>query len=95
MRTLTFHKACEMRKKAQDPGPPKLNFEYMKKVVGAPALRLVKVRPDGMIKGFVLTRHMDAILKAYKRDTGKYEFHFDMKEVGVGYSETTYFELYP
>ncbi len=84
-----------MKKKTQDPGPPRLDFKYMMKVVGAPALRLVRVCPDGMIKGFVLTRHMDAILKAYKRDTGKYEFHFDMKDVGVGDSEKTYFELYP
>jgi len=82
--------------KKEDSGPLSLNLDFMKKIVGAPALRLVKELPDGTIKGFVLTKHMNAIVTAYKKDANKFVQGCDIEEFDCGgHTEYSYFEITP
>lgn len=81
--------------KSDQTGPPLLNVDFMKKVVGAPALKQVKEFPDGILRGYILTRHLDAITKAYKREASKFVCDYNIEEFYCGDSKYSYIEITP
>jgi len=74
--------------------PKCLNFNFMRQMVGEPALRFVTVFPDGSMKGFMLTSHLEAIVKAYVRRTDRCRIDIEENDLG-GNTLLTYFELGP
>jgi len=73
----------------------RIDKDFMRKIVGKHAVRNVKEHSDGCITGYILTVHLDQIMKAYRKDkhtfTSKYDIeeYFSCINTGLSYFEIT------
>ncbi len=55
---------------------PRLDKNFMKKVVGEEAVELVNDLPNGDTEGPVKVEHLHLIIKAYRKEVRKFEKRF-------------------
>ena len=66
----------------------------MEKIVGSAALQLVNEYPDGCIKGYMLDKHVEAVVKAYTKKAKELGCTYELVETDSGKNTGyTYFEF--
>lgn len=74
----------------------RVDKRFMRKIVGRYAVRRLKEFPDGSIKGYILTVHLNQIMRAYRERANSFKQKYDIEEYSSGFNTgLSHFEIIP